>query len=186
MGTTHNQIGATPPSLLNLVLTDAQESSTPSTTVAHLYTLDHLLQTLFHYLFYLDYWYNIPHDGRRNANSQAQQDLINLAASRNEIIDPATQETAGMDELRKALAGEIWRTEKVFAGWTLVVGFFVKVRYLSSCRCVWQGGMRVDHIGVLCIGLVLLCGASEVVNVPRAALDIKSESVADRSSVWRR
>lgn len=94
--------------------------------MAHLYTLDHLVQSLFHYLFYLDYWYNVPHDGRRTANSQAQQDLINLAASRGEIIDPATQETPGMDELRKALAGDIWRTEKVYAGWTLVFGFFLK------------------------------------------------------------
>lgn len=95
--------------------------------MAHLYTLDHLVQSFFHYVFYLSYWYAVPHDGRRTANSQAQQDLINLAASRKEIIDPATQETAGMDELRKALAGEIWRTEKVFAGWTLIFGFLLKV-----------------------------------------------------------
>ncbi|KAK1924417.1 Inositolphosphorylceramide synthase subunit Kei1-domain-containing protein [Papiliotrema laurentii] len=108
------------------------ESASTTTTVAHLYTLDHLVQSLFHYLFYLDYWYNVPHDGRRTANSQAQQDLINLAASRGEIIDPATQETPGMDELRKALAGDIWRTEKVYAGWTLVFGFFLKVYFILT------------------------------------------------------
>lgn len=106
---------------------DRQEAANPTTTVAHLYTLDHCIQSLFHYLFYYTYWFVTPHDGRRTANSQAQQDLINLAASRGEIVDPATQETAGMDELRKALAGDIWQAEKVFAGWTIVAGFFLKV-----------------------------------------------------------
>lgn len=126
LGSTHHQIGKSS-AVTSWKLADVKEASTPSTNVAHLYTLDHVLQSIFHYLFYYNYWYLIPHDGRRNANSQAQQDLINLAASRNEIIDPTTQETAGMDELRKALAGEIWRREKVYAGWTLVGGFFLKV-----------------------------------------------------------
>ena len=42
-----------------------------------------------------------------------------------------------MDELRKALAGDIWRDEKVFAGWALVIGFFLKVS---------PGGMSVQTV----------------------------------------
>jgi hypothetical protein len=122
--------------------TNKQEAANPTTRVAHLYTLDHLVQSVFHYLFYYTYWFITPHDGRRTANSQAQQDLINLAASRGEIIDPATQETPGMDELRKALAGDIWKAEKVFAGWTLIAGFFLKVSRWS--RFSLLSGCSVD------------------------------------------
>ena len=104
-----------------------QESTNSTLLVAHLYILDHFIQSLFHYLFYYDYWYNQPHDGRRPVNSRAQQDLINLAVSRGEIIDPATQTSQGIEDLRAALAGEIWESESKFASWTIVVGFFFKV-----------------------------------------------------------
>jgi len=106
------------------------ETSTPTILVAHLYTLDHLIQTLFHFVFYEHYWYGIPHDGRRTANSQAQLDLINLAASRGEILDPSSQDSEGLDELRAALAGEIWSKEKVYAVWILIGGFFLKMYFI--------------------------------------------------------
>ena len=98
--------------------------------MAHLYTLDHFLLTAFHYLFYRHYWYVQPHDGRRITNSQAQQDLINLAVSRGEIEDPTLNDAEGMDELRAALAGEIWQTERVQAVWTLVASWALKVYFI--------------------------------------------------------
>ncbi|WWC94000.1 hypothetical protein V866_000838 [Kwoniella sp. B9012] len=107
------------------------ESASPTLLLSHLYTFDHIILTIFHYVFYLNYWYVIPHDGRRTANSQAQQDIIELALSRGEISQPSTdQENEGLDELRAALAGEIWEREKVFAGWTLVVGWLIKIYFM--------------------------------------------------------
>jgi hypothetical protein len=69
----------------------------------------------------------IPHDGKRVSNSPAQQDLIDLAVLRGEIGDPSLEVSEGLDELRAALAGEIWRKEKVYAVWVLVAGFLLKV-----------------------------------------------------------
>ncbi|EIW65733.1 hypothetical protein M231_04271 [Tremella mesenterica] len=107
------------------------ETAVPTLLISHLYTIDHAILTIFHYLFYQHYWYSVPHDGRRVSNSQAQQDLINLAASRGEIEDPAlTQDDPATEELRAALAGEIWQTEKVFAGWTLIAGWLLKIYFI--------------------------------------------------------
>ncbi|WWC70402.1 uncharacterized protein I206_104352 [Kwoniella pini CBS 10737] len=109
------------------------ESASPTLLLSHLYTLDHILLTIFHYIFYLHYWYVVPHDGRRTANSQAQQDLINLALSRGEITQPSGENdnNEGLSELRAALAGEIWEREKVFAGWTLIAGWLLKIYFIT-------------------------------------------------------
>ncbi|WWD17469.1 hypothetical protein CI109_101910 [Kwoniella shandongensis] len=106
------------------------ESAHPTLLLSHLYALDHLIVTIFHYIFYLTYWYSVPHDGRRTINSQAQQDLIDLALSRGEIRQPTEDQSEALDELRVALAGEIWEAEKGFAVWTLVIGWFVKIYFI--------------------------------------------------------
>ncbi|OCF36701.1 hypothetical protein I317_02998 [Kwoniella heveanensis CBS 569] len=107
------------------------ESAAPTLLLSHLYVLDHLIATFFHYLFYQHYWYVVPHDGRRTANSQAQQDLIDLALSRGEIAQPSQGGAdEGLDELRAALAGEIWDAEKGFAVWTLVFGWLLKIYFI--------------------------------------------------------
>ena len=115
-------------SFLNPHRPSPQESTKSTLLVAHFFFLDHAIQSFFHTLFFRHYWYVVPHDGRRTANSQAQLDLINLAASRGEIPQPNEHQTEGADDLRAALAGEIWRAEKPFAIWVLVFGFFIKVR----------------------------------------------------------
>jgi hypothetical protein len=123
-----------------------QESAKPTLLVSHLYALDHAILTLAHYLFFDVYWYQIPHDGRRTANSQAQIDLINLAASRGEIPPPHSDENSpiggdGMDgqtELRVALAQEIWKDEKVYAGWALIFGWALKVSVVER-TCIGLG-----------------------------------------------
>ncbi|WVF71641.1 hypothetical protein IAT40_006449 [Kwoniella sp. CBS 6097] len=109
------------------------ESAAPTLLLSHLYVLDHVIATFFHYLFYQHYWYVVPHDGRRTANSQAQQDLIDLALSRGEIAQPSHSGSGadeGLDELRAALAGEIWDAEKGFAIWTLVFGWLLKIYFM--------------------------------------------------------
>jgi hypothetical protein len=88
-----------------------------------------LILSGFHYLFFKSYWYDLPHDGKRNANSQAQQDLIDLAASRGEIPMPDTSDQD--DATRAALAGQIWQEEKVYAGWALIFGWLLKVSQLT-------------------------------------------------------
>lgn len=107
-----------------------QESSAPTLLLSHLYSLDHIIVSLFHYIFYLHYWYTVPHDGRRTINSQAQQDLINLALSRGEITEPTGESGQSADELRMALAGEIWERERGFAVWTLLAGWILKIYFI--------------------------------------------------------
>lgn len=107
-----------------------QESSAPTLLLSHLYSLDHIIVSLFHYIFYLHYWYTVPHDGRRTINSQAQQDLINLALSRGEITEPTGESGQSADELRTALAGEIWERERGFAVWTLLAGWILKIYFI--------------------------------------------------------
>ncbi|ORY32539.1 Inositolphosphorylceramide synthase subunit Kei1-domain-containing protein [Naematelia encephala] len=106
------------------------ESANPTLLVAHLYTLDHLIQSVFHYIFFHRYWYELAHDGQRSTNSRAQQDIIDLAISRGEVLAPSGEDADGMDELRAALAGEIWRREKVYAVWVIIFGFFLKVYFI--------------------------------------------------------
>lgn len=107
-----------------------QESSGPTLLLSHLHSLDHIIVSLFHYIFYLHYWYTVPHDGRRTINSQAQQDLINLALSRGEITEPTGESGQSADELRTALAGEIWERERGFAVWTLLAGWILKIYFI--------------------------------------------------------
>lgn len=107
-----------------------QESSVPTLLLSHLYSLDHIIVSLFHYIFYVHYWYTVPHDGRRTINSQAQQDLINLALSRGEITEPTGESGQSADELRTALAGEIWERERGFAVWTLLAGWILKIYFI--------------------------------------------------------
>ncbi|WVN88124.1 uncharacterized protein L203_103325 [Cryptococcus depauperatus CBS 7841] len=104
------------------------ETAAPTILVSHLYALDHIILSLFHYIFYRHYWYTVPHDGRRTINSQAQQDLIDLAVSRGEVQGKIDGE--GAEELRKTLAGKIWQGEKGFAVWVLILGWALKVYFI--------------------------------------------------------
>lgn len=105
-----------------------QEAAKPSLLVAHLYALDNIVNSFFHLAFYHSYWYIHRHDGRRVVNSQAQQDLIDLAYSRGEIPNPHSPADPHTDEVREALALEIWNVEKHYAVWTLLAAFVLKVR----------------------------------------------------------
>jgi hypothetical protein len=97
-----------------------QESSSKVLKLAHLYAIDHILQTLYTAHFALEY-INAPHDGRRVINSQAQKDLIDLAISRGEI----SGEGDGEDAAR--LAQTLWKQERGTAGAVVVLAWLIKV-----------------------------------------------------------
>ncbi|KAK4687855.1 inositol phosphorylceramide synthase regulatory subunit, partial [Tremellales sp. Uapishka_1] len=145
------------------------ESATPTLLVSHLYLADHLILSFFHYLFQQNYWYSVPHDGRRTANSQAQIDLINLAASRGEISPVDTG--GGTDETRVALAGEIWRNERGFAMGVLFVGWIVKV-YFILILYSYAAHLRTSTYHAL--PLTLRARATQVVH-PTTEEDIRAE-----------
>ena len=97
-----------------------QESSSKTLKLAHLYALDHLVQTLYALRFARHQWYEIPHDGARTFNSQAQKDLVDLAISRHEIPAERPSDTA-------RIAHGLWETEKGFTAFVLVMAWFLKV-----------------------------------------------------------
>lgn len=97
-----------------------QENTSRTLRLAHLYLFDHLLQTLFTLHFAYIYYYATPHDGRRIINSQAQQDLIDLAISRGEV--PAEREYDV-----KLVAEGLWRQERTTAAVCLVGIWSIKV-----------------------------------------------------------
>lgn len=88
--------------------------------LSHLYLVDHVVQTLFTVGFARHYWYEVPHDGRRVVNSQAQEDLIRLAVSRGEVSDKMPDNIA---EIAKGL----WEKEEGFARIVLVLAWLIKV-----------------------------------------------------------
>lgn len=106
-----------------------QENTSSTLTLAHLYTLDHALSTLFT-VHFARAFIHAPHDGRRVANSRAQQDLIDLAVSRGEVRPPSG---AGADDRETArVAKVLWEQERMTAGFVLVLTWAVKVRRVRA------------------------------------------------------
>jgi hypothetical protein len=155
-----------------------QESAKTTLLVAHLYTLDHAILSLAHYLFQQDYWQQ-PHDGKRLMTSQAQKDLIDLALSRGEITEVG--HGGGADDIIKALAGEIWEKEKGFAIGVLAVGFLVKVGL-----CSLDTRTRADPTGLLYRHPILLCGPSTFIDLPCPPTDIALDGDANSAPDDRR
>lgn len=87
-----------------------------------------MIQSVFHYLFYYNYWYVQAHDGKRTINSQAQTDIVDLATSRHEVTPMED------DELRTQLALQIWNHEKGYALGLIVFGFLLKVGKRNASR----------------------------------------------------
>ncbi|KZV92367.1 DUF1753-domain-containing protein, partial [Exidia glandulosa HHB12029] len=84
---------------------------------AHIFLLDHLLSTTWTVFFGVLWWVYTPHDGKRQANSKAQQDLAKLA----NVSMPLT------DEEREIAAMQIWNKEKGFAMTLIIVGWLAKI-----------------------------------------------------------
>lgn len=104
-----------------------QEHPASTLTYAHLFALDHVINTLYIAFFAVDWYLYVPHDGRRVANSEAQKQML-------------SEGNFGDDESRKAAAQAIWKSERGFAaavlvgGWLLKVGVTLLVLYMLAER----------------------------------------------------
>jgi inositol phosphorylceramide synthase regulatory subunit len=92
-----------------------QEDGNRTMLYAHLYALDHLLATSWTVFFAVVWWFFVPHDGRRVANSDAQKDMMDGDAV---PLNP---------EERVAAAQAVWRSERGFSAAVLISGWFLKV-----------------------------------------------------------
>lgn len=91
--------------------------------LAHLFALDHIIQTLYATVFAEEQWFGVPHDGARMYNSQAAKDMVDLAISRNEIPAERPENTA-------AIARDLWEQEKGFTAIVLLFSGLLKVNLL--------------------------------------------------------
>ena len=89
---------------------------------AHVFFADHILNTTWTVYFAVLWWLHTPHDGRRNANSPAQQALIDGYIGKHQDMSP--------DE-RAAAAERVWRAEKAQALTIIILGWLIKVRIIA-------------------------------------------------------
>jgi hypothetical protein len=87
--------------------------------LAHLFCADYVLSTSWTVYFAVRWWWHTPHDGARQANSQAQEDLIAVA----QITGPTLT-----NEQRAEAARLIWNQEKGLAFAVVLVSWLSKVR----------------------------------------------------------
>ena len=86
---------------------------------AHIFFADHILNTIWTVYFAVHWWLYTPHDGRRNANSPAQQALIDGYIGEHQSMSEAE---------RTAAALRVWRSEKAQALTIIILGWVIKVR----------------------------------------------------------
>ncbi|KAJ3517763.1 hypothetical protein NLJ89_g310 [Agrocybe chaxingu] len=84
---------------------------------AHLFFIDHIFSTSWTLFFALDWWLWQPHDGRRQANSAAQQAMMEHGNS------------TMTDEQRKKAAMAIWNHEKGLAAAVIIVSWVFKIYF---------------------------------------------------------
>jgi len=87
---------------------------------AHLFIADHIFSTSWTIFFAVGWWLWNPHDGRRQANSAAQEDVMNLANSSVPLLTP---------EQRKEAAMAIWNHEKGLAATVIIVSWMFKIYF---------------------------------------------------------
>jgi hypothetical protein len=137
--------------------------------LCHLYVVDHIIQTVYTLGFARHYWYEVPHDGRRVANSKAQEDLIRLAVSRGEVSDKMPDNIA-------EIARGLWEKEEGFALMVLFASWLIKVssrRYCSRAITVTQSKTGFRQIYFI---LVLYSYAAHLRSNTYHALPLSSSS----------
>ncbi|KAF8308327.1 DUF1753-domain-containing protein [Clavulina sp. PMI_390] len=85
---------------------------------AHLFVADHLLNTIWTGFFAVVWWVYNPHDGKRIANSAAQEQMISAGGGK-----------AMTDDERRVAAQLIWNKEKGTAAMFLAIGWLAKVYF---------------------------------------------------------
>ncbi|CAK5279732.1 unnamed protein product [Mycena citricolor] len=98
-----------------------QEDPRQTLYYAHLFCGDHILSTLWTAFFAMQWWWYIPHDGARQANSQAQADLIAIANLTEAVLT---------DGERTQAAQLIWNQEKGTSAVVILLAWLAKI-YLA-------------------------------------------------------
>jgi hypothetical protein len=109
------------PTRVGVLSTDGlrhQEDAKHTFYFAHLYFADHIFSTTWTVFFGVVWWIYTPHDGRRQANSAAQEDMMKVAGSTHHISE--------LD--RESEAMRIWNHEKGTAVAIIVLSWLAKVR----------------------------------------------------------
>lgn len=97
-----------------------QEDPKQSLYFAHLYFADHIFSTSWTVFFGINYWLWTPHDGARQINSKAQDEMIKNSNVTLHHITPEEREAAAM---------EIWNHEKGMAAMIIVLGWLCKIYF---------------------------------------------------------
>ncbi|KAI0642118.1 DUF1753-domain-containing protein [Trametes meyenii] len=87
---------------------------------AHLFFADHILSTAWLVFFGVLWWFYTPHDGRVQAHSDAQKEVMESGAGHNMT-----------DEERAAAAMTIWNAEKGIASAMIIVGWIAKIYFAA-------------------------------------------------------
>jgi len=98
----------------------AVKSEDPKHTLyfAHIFFADHVISTAWTAFFAVVWWVYTPHDGRRTANSKAQEDMM-------------TGGNSGISqEDREAAAMMIWNHEKGMAAAVIVISWLFKIYFV--------------------------------------------------------
>lgn len=106
----------------------AAEDAQHTLYFAHLFAFDHVLNTAWTVFFAVVWWMYTPHDGRRTANSAAQEDLIQSG-----VKYAGPSHNTNMTDVERAQAAmSIWNKEKGTAVGIIVGVWIVKVSHHST------------------------------------------------------
>merc|ERR1712093_277346 len=110
------------------------DESAPQTLLyAHLYSIDHIVSTLSTLYFAVHWYVYNPHDGRRVANSEAQQAIVDGLKAASGVMGIDLSETADdTDAERAAKAHAIWDEERGFSTFVLVAGWLIKIYFILT------------------------------------------------------
>ena len=97
-----------------------KENAQQTLYFAHLFFVDHMVSTAWTLFFAVVWWAYTPHDGRRVANSAAQE-AIRLGAGVNHTMT---------DTELAAAANILWHEEKGVAAMVIVLSWLAKVGYI--------------------------------------------------------
>ncbi|KAG6828915.1 hypothetical protein H0H92_006301 [Tricholoma furcatifolium] len=96
-----------------------EEDAKQTLYFAHLFFADHIFSTSWTVFFAVVWWVYTPHDGRRTANSAAQQAMMDIS----------NVTTALTPEQREAAAMEIWNHEKGTAAAIIIISWLSKIYF---------------------------------------------------------
>ncbi|TCD71813.1 hypothetical protein EIP91_003156 [Steccherinum ochraceum] len=101
----------------------SQEDARYTLYFAHLFAADHVLNTAWTVFFAVLWWVYTPHDGRRQANSPAQEEMARAGAAQAAKIHNMTQQE------REFAAMDLWNHEKGTATAVIILGWFAKIYF---------------------------------------------------------